>query len=71
MFITKDVNAAIIVYFKKSVLRKLLMSFSFEPQSNNEAITDLFKSINHYSFNLSYEIQQALAEILWRFKNNL
>ena len=71
MFITTDINAATIAYFKKSVLRKLLMSFSFEPQSNNKAITDLFKSINHYGFDLSNEYELDLFVMLMQFKNNL
>ncbi|WP_209406422.1 hypothetical protein [Pseudozobellia sp. WGM2] len=71
MFITKDINAVTIAYFKKSVLRKLLMSFSFEPQSNNKAITDLFKSINHYGFDLPNEYELDLFGMLWQFKNNL
>lgn len=71
MFITKDVNAATIAYFKNSILRKLLMSFSFEPESNNRTITHLLRSVNHYGFDLSFETQQDLTEILWRFQNNL
>jgi hypothetical protein len=71
MFITKDINAATIAYFKKIVLRKLLMSFSFEPQSNNEAITGLFKSINHYGFDLPNEYELDPSGMLWQFKNNL
>ena len=71
MFITKDINAATIAYFKKSILRKLLMSFSFEPQSNNEATTNLFKSINHYGFDLPKEYELDLFGMLMQFKNNL
>ena len=71
MFITKDINTVIIDYFKKSVLRKLLMAFSFEPQSNNKAITNLFKSINHYGSDLPIEYELDLFEMLWQFKNNL
>lgn len=71
MFITKDINAATIAYFKKSVLRKLLMNFSFEPLSNDGVITDLFRSINHYGFDLPYEIGLDLFEMLWKFKNDL
>ncbi|THV60840.1 hypothetical protein EZV76_00425 [Flagellimonas alvinocaridis] len=71
MFITKEVNLATIAYFKKIVLRKSLMDFSFGPQSNNRAITDLFKSVNYYGFDLPYEIELALFERLRRFKNNL
>jgi len=71
MFITKDVNSTTMAYFKNSVLRKLLMSFSFETESNNRTITHLFRSVNHYGFDLSYETQQALNEILWEFKDNL
>ncbi|TLF45204.1 hypothetical protein [Maribacter aurantiacus] len=70
MFITTDINAATIAYFKKSVLRKLLMSFSFE-QSNNKAIIDLFKSINHYGFDLSNEYELDPFVMLMQFKNNL
>lgn len=71
MFITKDVNAAAIAYFKNSVLRKLLMSFSFEPEWNNRTITHLLRSVNHYGFDLSFRTRQDLTEILWRFQNNL
>ena len=71
MFITKDVNSATIGFFKNAVLRKLLMEFSFEPESNNGTITNLFRSVNHYGFDLSYETRQDLTEILWRFKNDL
>ena len=71
MFITKDVNSATVAYFRKSVLPKLFMAFSFEPLPDNKAINDLFKSVNYYGFDLSFEIQRALSEILWRFKNNL
>lgn len=71
MFITKDVNSATVAYFRKSVLPKLFMAFSFEPLPDNKAITDLFKSVNHYGFDMSYEIQLALYKMLWRFKNNL
>lgn len=71
MFITKEVNSATVAYFKKSVLRKLLMAFSFEPLSNDSVITDLFQSVNHYGFDLPYEIRLGLFEKLWRFKNSL
>ncbi|MEO2053339.1 hypothetical protein LDL77_11080 [Flagellimonas marinaquae] len=71
MFITKEVNSTMVAYFKKIVLRKLLMRFSFEPQSNNRAITDLFESVNYYGFDLPYEIELVLFEMLWCFKNNL
>ncbi|MBD0850347.1 hypothetical protein [Maribacter arenosus] len=71
MFITKEVNSATVTYFKKSVLRKLLMTFSFEPLSNDNTITDLFRSVNHYEFDLPYEIRLGLFEMLWRFKNSL
>ncbi|SNY95269.1 hypothetical protein SAMN06265377_0936 [Flagellimonas pacifica] len=71
MFITKEVNSATVAYFKKTVLRKLLMEFCFGPQSNSRAITDLFESVNHYGFDLPYEIELALFERLRRFKNNL
>jgi len=71
MFITKDVNSATIGFFKNAVLRKLLMGFSFETESNNRTITHLFRSVNHYGFDLSYETRQDLTEILWRFKNEL
>jgi hypothetical protein len=71
MFITKEVNSVTAAYFKKSVLRKLLMVFSFEPLSNDSVITDLFRSLNHYGFDLPYEIRLGLFERLWQFKNNL
>ena len=71
MFITKDVNSATAAYFKKIVLRKLLMDYSFGLQSNSRAITDLFESVNYYGFDLPYEIELALFEMLCRFKNNL
>ncbi|MFS4416033.1 hypothetical protein [Maribacter sp. 2307ULW6-5] len=71
MFITKEVNSATVAYFKKSVLRKLLMAFSFEPPSNERVITDLLRSVNHYGFDLPYEIRLGLFEKLWRFKNSL
>lgn len=62
---------ATVAYFQKIVLPKLLIEFSFGPQSNNKAITDLFESVNYYGFNLPYEIELALFEMLWHFKNNL
>ena len=62
---------ATVAYFKKIVLRKLLIEFSFGPQSNNRAITDLFESVNYYGFDLPYEIELNLFERLRRFKNNL
>ena len=71
MFITKEVNSTTVAYFKKSVLPKLLMSFSFEPQSNNEVITDLFKSVNHYGFDLPGELELDLYGMLMKFKNDL
>ncbi|MFS4445438.1 hypothetical protein [Maribacter sp. 2307UL18-2] len=71
IFITKDINAATLAYFKKSVLRNLLMSFSFEPQSNDSVITNLFRSVNHYGFDLPNEVKLDLYEILWKFKNDL
>ena len=71
MFITTDINAATIAYFKKSILRKLLMSFSFEPQSKNKIITDLFKSVNHYGFDLPNEHKLDLFGMLMQFKDNL
>lgn len=60
-----------VAYFKKIVLRKLLMGFSFEPQSNNRALTDLFKSVNYCGFDLPYEIELALFKMLLCFKKNL
>ena len=71
MFITKDVNAATLAYFKGIVLRKLLMAFSFVSKPYNRTITDLFKSINHYGFNLPNELEIDLFGMLWQFKNNL
>ena len=71
MFITKEVNSTTVAYFKKSVLRELLMAFSFEPLSNDSVTTDLFRSVNHYGFNLPYEIGLGLFEMLWQFKNGL
>jgi len=71
MYITKEVNSATVAYFKKIVLRKLFMEISFGLQSNNRVITDLFESVSYYGYDLPYEIQQALSEILCRFKNNL
>lgn len=71
MFITKEVNSTTVAYFKKSVLRELLMAFSFEPLSNNSTITDLFRSVNRYGFDLPYEIRLGLFEMLWQFKNGL
>lgn len=71
MFITKEVNSTTVAYFKKIVLRKLLMAFSFEPLSNDSTITDLFKNINHYGFDLPYEIELCLFGMLWSFKNGL
>lgn len=71
MFITKQVNSTTVAYFKKSVLRELLMAFSFEPLSNDSPMTDLFRSVNHYGFDLPYEIGLGLFDMLWMFKNNL
>ncbi|MGB6152320.1 MAG: hypothetical protein WBG48_10025 [Pricia sp.] len=71
MFITKEVNSTTVAYFKKMVLLKLLMQFSFEPLSNNSTITDLLRSVNYYGFDLPYEIKLDLFEMLWRFKNGL
>jgi hypothetical protein len=71
MFITKNLNSATIAYFKKSVLRKLLIDFAFEPLSNNETIIDLFQSVNHYGFDLPCAVELDLFEILWQFKKNL
>ncbi|MDF0714562.1 hypothetical protein PY092_00250 [Muricauda sp. 334s03] len=71
MFITKDINSATVAYFKKIVLRKLLIAFSFQPQSNNEAITDLLKSVNHYGFDLPSELELDLYGMLMKFKNDL
>lgn len=71
MFITKEANSTTVAYFKKSVLRELLMAFSFEPLSNDCVITDLFRSVNHYGFDLPSEIRLDLFEMLWRFKNGL
>jgi len=47
------------------------MEFSFESQSNNGTITDLFKSINFYGSGMPSEIELALSKFLWRFKKNL
>lgn len=62
---------ATVAYFKKIVFRKLLMEFCFGAQSKNRGITDLFQSVNYYGFELPYEIELALFEMLWHFKNNL
>lgn len=71
MFITEEVNLATVAYFKKIVLRKLFMEFSFGLQSNNRVITDLFENVNYYGFDLPYDIELALLERLQQFKNNL
>lgn len=71
LFITKEVNSIMVAYSKKVVLRKLLMAFCFESQSNNGIITDLFKSINFYGLSVPYEIEQDLSEFLLRFKKSL
>jgi hypothetical protein len=47
------------------------MAFCFEPQSKYGTITDLFKSINFFGFNMPYEIEIDLSTFLKEFKNNL
>ena len=71
MFITKDVCSAMMAYFERTVLPKLLMEFCFGTQLKNEGMTDLFQRVNYYGFELPYEIELALFERLWHFKNNL
>jgi len=71
LFITKEINSITVAYVKKLLLRKLLMAFCFESQSNNGTITELFKSLNFYGFDMPYEIELTLLAFLRLFKKNL
>lgn len=71
LFITKEVNSIMVAYAKKVVLRKLILEFCFESQSNTETISDLLESVNFYGFDIPYEIEIGLSEFLQRFTKNL
>lgn len=70
LLITTEINIITVDYAKKIVLRKLLMIFSFE--QNSEVFTDLLQSLNFYGMDgKPTELEFELSTLLNDFIKNL
>lgn len=68
LLVTDEMNAIIIDYTQKIVLKKLLMAFSFESIGNTEVVTDLIQSVNYYGMDTKpSEIELELSAYVWNF----
>ncbi len=71
LYITKEVNNIIISYSKSVVIRKLLLTFSFEEGSNNKTISPLLENANFCNGDLNPDIEFELFEFIHPFLKEL
>jgi len=68
LLITDEMNAIVIDYTQKIVLKKLLMAFSFESSGKAQFVGDLIQSVNYYGMDTKpLEIEIELSEYVWSF----
>ena len=68
LLVTDEINAVIIDYTQKIVLKKLLMKFAFKSQGQAEAVTDLIQSVNYYGMDTNPpEIELELSAYVLSF----
>lgn len=68
LLVTDEMNAIVLDYTHKIVLKKLLMAFSFESIGNTEVVTDLIQSVNYYGMDTKPpEIELELSAYVWDF----
>lgn len=72
LLVTNEMNAIVIDYTHKIVLKKLLTKFSFESRDHAQVITDLIQSVNYYGVDTKPpEIELELSKYLWSFFTTL
>lgn len=68
LLVTDEINAIVIEYTKKIVLKKLLMAFSFESKCYAQVVTDLIQSVNYYGMDTKPpEVELELSAYVWDF----
>jgi len=68
LLVTNEMNAIVIDYTQKIVLKKLLMAFSFESSDKAQVVTDLIQSVNYYGMDTKpSEIELELSAYVWNF----
>lgn len=68
LLVTNEMNAVVIDYTQKIVLKKLLIKFSFKSRGHAEVVTDLVQSVNYYGMDTQPpEIEIELSAYLWDF----
>lgn len=68
LLVTDEMNAIVIGYTKKIVLKNLLMAFSFESKGHSQIVTDIIQSVNYYGADTKPpEIELELSAYVWSF----
>ena len=68
LLVTDEMNAVVIDYTQKIVLKKLLMKFAFKSGNEAEVVTDLIQSVNYYWMDTNPpEIEHELSAYVWSF----
>ena len=68
LLVTDEMNAIVIDYTQKIVLKKLLMKFAFKSGNQAEVVTDLIQSINYYGMDTKPpKIELELSAYVWDF----
>lgn len=68
LFVTNEMNAIVLDYTQKIVLKKLLMGFSFESGDKAQIVTDLIQSVNYYGIDAKpSDIELELSAYVWGF----
>ena len=68
LLVTDEMNAVVIDYTQKIVLKKLLMKFAFKSGDQAEVVTDLIQSVNYYGMDTNPpEIELELSAYVWSF----
>lgn len=68
LLVTNELNAIVMDYTQKIVLKKLLMGFSFESGDKAQIVTDLIQSVNYYGIDTKpSEIELELSAYVWYF----
>lgn len=68
LLVTNEMNAIVIDYTQKMVLKKLLMGFSFESIGKAQVVTELIQSVNYYGIDTKpSDIELELSAYVWNF----
>ena len=71
LYITKEVNSIVISYAKTVVIRKLLLGFSFEENSNNKTVSSILENVNFCNGDLNPDVELELIEFIYPFLKKL